>query len=213
VSRHRLTVLPIVTSLEAFQTASPRPLWPDQNKVTIIAVARFSREKNLPLLINAFKQVHQQQPQSQLILVGEGSEETSLRAQVARLWPSAAPVLFYPWQADIASVMKAADIFALTSDYEGYAMVLGEAMAAGLAIVTTDVGCVGELCLPDKEALVVPPRDEAALVAALTRLVADADLRQRLSTAGLTTASTLATSDEAYANRIVELWRLITTSK
>jgi glycosyltransferase involved in cell wall biosynthesis len=213
VPRARITVLPIVTSLTAFQTASPRPLWPDQSKATIIAVARFSREKNLHLLIKAFKQVHQREPQTQLVLVGEGSEETSLRAQVARLWPNDAPVLFYPWQNDIASVMKAADIFALTSDYEGYAMVLGEAMAAGLAIVTTDVGCVGELCLPDKEALVVPPRDEATLVVALTRLVADADLRQRLSAAGLTTISTLATSDESYASRIVGLWRLITTSK
>lgn len=206
VAETRLTVLPIVTSLAAFQTASPRPLWPDQDNVTIIAVARFSREKNLPLLIAAFKGVQAVHPQSQLVLVGEGSEEAALHTQVEALWPTAAPVRFYPWQADIASVMKAADIFALTSDYEGYAMVLGEAMAAGLAIVATDVGCVGELCIPDKEALVVPPRDEAALSDALAKLVGDETLREQLVAAGHQAVAALATSDEAYADRIVGHW-------
>lgn len=206
VSHTRLTVLPIVTSLTSFQTASPRPLWPDHEGVTVISAARFSREKNLPLLINAFKGVQAVYPHSQLVLVGEGSEEVALRKQVRALWPSNAPVQFYPWQADIASVMKAADIFALTSDYEGYAMVLGEAMAAGLPIVTTDVGCVGELCMPDKEALVVPPRDEAALSTALAKLVTDEALRARLAAAGRETVATIATSDAAYADRIVGHW-------
>ncbi|MBP9717379.1 MAG: glycosyltransferase family 4 protein [Candidatus Pacebacteria bacterium] len=212
VARERITVLPIQTALTAFLEASPRPLWPDTNRLTIISVARFSREKNLPLLLRAFKSVNQAYPDTQLVLVGEGGEEKKLQAEIATLWPKrTSPVLIYPWQSDVAAVMKAADIFALTSDYEGYAMVLGEAMASGLPIITTDVGCVGELCLPDIHALVVPPRDETALSAALTALVTDTDLRTRMAAAGVATIKTMEQSDEVYTNQIVAGWQQLLT--
>ncbi len=212
VTATKITVLPISTSLAPFLTATPRPLWSSTDALTIISVARFSREKNLPLLIRAFKRVYDACPQTQLVLVGEGSGEAELHRTIATLWPTtASPVLMYPWQSDIASVMKAADLYALTSDYEGYAMVLGEAMAAGLPIVSTDVGCVGDLCLPDTHALVVPPRDEAALVTALTKLVADAGLRTRLSAAGLATAQNLDHNDTTYPTQIVAGWQRLLT--
>ncbi len=208
VAAAKITVLPISTSLAPFFEAAPRPLWPPTDALTIISVARFSREKNLPLLIRAFKRVYDANPQTQLVLVGEGWEEKKLRAEVANLWPeSISPVLLYSWQSDIAAVMKAADIFALTSDYEGYAMVLGEAMAAGLPIVATDVGCVGDLCLPNIHALVVPPRDEAALVTALTKLVADASLRTRLAAASFAAAQNLNHTDTTYPAQIVAGWQ------
>lgn len=204
----KITVLPILSSLTPFAEAHPRPLWPDTNRLTIISVARFSREKNLPLLIRAFKQVNDLYKGTQLVLVGEGGEEQRLKVLVASLWPgNTPPVFFYPWQRDVAAVMAAADIFALTSDYEGYAMVLGEAMAAGLPIVTTDVGCVGDLCLRDHHALVVPPRDEAALVSALTKLVTDTDLRVRFRAASQASTQSLQNSDTAYTNQIVAGWQ------
>jgi glycosyltransferase involved in cell wall biosynthesis len=212
VTRERITVLPIQTALTSFLEAAPRPLWPDTNRLTIISVARFSREKNISLLLRAFKSVNHAYPDTQLVLVGEGAEERKLRADIAALWPNKdAPVLIYPWQSDVAAVMKAADIFALTSDYEGYAMVLGEAMASGLPIVTTDVGCVGELCLSDVHALVVPPRDEAALTHAFTTLVMDADRRTRMAVAGVATVKMMEQSDEAYTNQIVARWQQLLT--
>ncbi len=213
VAREKITVLPIQTALTSFLEAAPRPLWPDTNRLTIISVARFSREKNLSMLLQAFKSVNQVHSDTQLVLVGEGGEEKKLRAEIAALWPNHdAPVLIYPWQSDVAAVMKAADIFALTSDYEGYAMVLGEAMASGLPIVTTDVGCVGELCLPDVHALVVPPRDEAALTTALTTLVTDTNLRTRMAAAGVATVQSMEQSDELYTNQIVAGWQQLLAS-
>jgi len=102
--------------------------------------------------------------------------------------------------------MKAADIYALSSDYEGYALVLGEAMAAGLAIVTTDVG---ELCFQGKHALVVTPRAEEAYTAALLQLVGDKNLGASLVTASHTVVATLPADSTAYATAIVAGWHKI----
>jgi glycosyltransferase involved in cell wall biosynthesis len=75
-----------------------------------------------------------------------------------------------------------ADVFVLASLYEGYGMVLGEAMARGLAIVCTTGGAAAET-VPDHAALKVPPGEVAALGAAIGRILRDADLRRQLAAA------------------------------
>lgn len=211
ISEAQITVLPIEISLTPFVTAAPQPFWNQVVGTTIISVGRFSVEKNFPLLILSFKKVHDIFPDTQLVLVGEGKEELKLRQLVSSLWSLQPPVHFYPWQPNVASVMKAADIYALSSDYEGYALVLGEAMASGLAVVTTDVGCVGELCLPDTHALVVPPRAEEAYTAALMCLVKDKKLRAEMVIASQAVVVTLPTDSTAYATAVVSTWYKLVT--
>ena len=77
---------------------------------------------------------------------------------------------------------SAADLFVLSSHYEGYGMVLAEAMAHGLPIVTTTGGAAART-VPDAAALKVPPGDAAALAGALRRAASDAALRQQLAAA------------------------------
>ena len=76
----------------------------------------------------------------------------------------------------------AADVFVLASHYEGYGMVLSEAMAHGLPIVTSTGGASGQT-VPDGAALKVPPGDVEELSEALTAVLSDAQLRTRLSEA------------------------------
>ena len=83
---------------------------------------------------------------------------------------------------ELAGLYAASDAFVMSSHYEGYGMVLGEALARGLPIVTTRAGAAAET-VPDAAALKVEPGDVAALSAALRRLIADAALRQRLADA------------------------------
>src|SRR5262245_8362711 len=82
----------------------------------------------------------------------------------------------------LANLYAAADAFLLASLYEGYGMVLAEAMARGLPIVCTSGGAAAET-VPDSAALKVAPGDERALSDAIGRVLDDADLRRRLGDA------------------------------
>jgi glycosyltransferase involved in cell wall biosynthesis len=85
---------------------------------------------------------------------------------------------------------QSADIFVLSSHYEGYGMVLAEALARGLPIVTTTGGAAAET-VPDGAALKVLPGDAEALSKALRRLIDDAALRKRLADAAWTAGQQL----------------------
>ena len=101
-------------------------------------------------------------------------EETQLAERVTMLGPVSSERL--------AELYAAADAFLMPSLYEGYGMVLAEAMACGLPIVCTTGGAAAET-VPDAAAIKVPPGDQAALTAAVGRLIDDAGLRRRIADA------------------------------
>lgn len=151
------------------------------NELIILSAGRFVPQKNFPLLIKAFSSLVQEIPEARLILVGAGAEEKRLKKLVKKNTLSK-KVLFLPWDSSLVTLMAEADIFALSSNWEGWARVLVEAMAAGTPIVTTDVGCVGEVLLDEEHALVAPVNDLLAFTEKLKRLAQDVQLRTRLAT-------------------------------
>ena len=90
----------------------------------------------------------------------------------------------------LADVYARSDVLVLSSLYEGYGMVLSEALARGLPIVTTTGGAAAQT-VPDAAALKVPPGDVDALAAALQRILIDASLRRRLADASWAAAQSL----------------------
>lgn len=96
----------------------------------------------------------------------------------------------------LQNLYHASDVFILASHYEGYGMVLAEAMARGLAIVSTTGGAAAQT-VPDTAALKVPPGDTAALRDAMRRAISDGSLRQQLSEASWQAGQKLSTWSEA----------------
>jgi glycosyltransferase involved in cell wall biosynthesis len=85
-------------------------------------------------------------------------------------------------QERLANYYASADVFVMASLYEGYGMVLAEAMARGLPIVCTTGGAAAET-VPDDAAIKVPPGDERALTLAVQRVLRDTGLRRRMAEA------------------------------
>jgi glycosyltransferase involved in cell wall biosynthesis len=109
--------------------------------------------------------------------------------------------------AQLAALYDASDLFVSASRYEGYGMVLAEAMVRGLPIVSTTGGAAAET-VPDEAALKVPPEDVEALARALRKAISDAPLRVRLSAAARAASGNLPTWDSA-AKTIAEVVRAV----
>lgn len=110
---------------------------------TIITVARLTRQKRLERLIRAFARISD--PDARLVMLGEGEERQALTALVADLGLNGR-VSMPGHVHDVASALHAADLFVLTSDYEGLPAVVLEAMATDCPVLSTD-------CFPAARAL------------------------------------------------------------
>ncbi len=153
----------------------------------IVSVARFEEPKDHATLLRAVAKLAGQE--WELDLVGDGPAESACRDLAAQIGIGGR-VRFLGYQADTVSALAGAQIFVLSSRSEAFPRTVLEAMRAGLAIVATDVGGVGEAVEHERNGLLVPPGDADALAAALERIVGDASLRTRLGTAARATYET-----------------------
>lgn len=133
----------------------------------ILSIGSLSAEKRVDLAVLAVGRV----PEAHLIVVGDGP----LLAELEELAAVEAPgrVHFLGTTADSAAVLALADMVLLSSATEGMPAVLIEAGLSGLPVVSTDVGGVREVVVPEVTGLLVPPGDPAALAGALQRTIDD----------------------------------------
>ncbi|WP_431303363.1 glycosyltransferase family 4 protein [Sediminicoccus sp. BL-A-41-H5] len=170
----------------------------------IIGISRLVRHKGWPELLEAMESV----PNAHLWVVGErlaSDHGEDLTPHFARAAASLGPRLrMLGYRHDVASLLQAADIFALPSHFEGLPMSIIEAMLTGLPIVSTDIRGCRELVVDGQTGLLAPPMQVAPLGAALARLAADAPLRQRMGVAGLARAREKFT-ESAVVGRTLDL--------
>ncbi|MDC0358381.1 glycosyltransferase family 4 protein [Oligoflexia bacterium] len=146
----------------------------------VLAMGRLTAQKNFPLLISAFKNVADRQPDWRLVIVGEGEQRSALEEQIAAL-NLTGRILLPGLTKTPLGVLKQAEIFVLSSDWEGFPNVLCEAMLCGKACVATD--CLtgpSEIIEHEQNGLLVPAGDRSALETTLESLMVDADLRGHL---------------------------------
>ncbi|UIP06273.1 glycosyltransferase family 4 protein [Erythrobacter sp. SDW2] len=135
--------------------------------------------KNLPRLVRAFAAMPEPW---KLVIVGEGPEEATIRAEAGRLG-IAARVLLPGFAPNPSRYVGLFDIFALSSNSEQFPISVVEAMAAGLPVVAPAVGDIANMVAEENTALVSQPGDEAALEQALLSLAADPDRRVAIGAA------------------------------
>jgi glycosyltransferase involved in cell wall biosynthesis len=175
-SRHPIEVIPNGVDTEVFTPRSASPSGERADApLELLYVGRFVERKNVPLLLNAMSHVRE----CRLTLVGDG--------KCAREWRHLTRALGLDERVrfighvphdELGGWYARADVFVLTSDSEGMSNSLLEAMASGLAIVSTDTGGASELV--GSGGLIVPRGEVGPIASALRSLVSDPGLVLRM---------------------------------
>lgn len=158
-------------------------LWAAPRGARILTVGSMKAQKNHPLLLRAFAQMGR--PDARLMFLGTGAGEADLRALAGELGVTS-QVIFAGFHPDPTPFYQTADLFVLSSDYEGFGNVIVEALACGTPVVSTDCPSgPAEILENGKYGRLVPVRDAQALADAMQEtLVAPHDptsLKQRAS--------------------------------
>ena len=156
-----------------------RRLGLDPARKYVACVARFHPVKDHRTLIDAFAIVAPGHPDTDLLLVGDGALRADLEQRCRDLGVSS-QVRFLGVRHDVADLLRAADVFALTSVSEAASITLLEAMGSGLPVVVTCVGGNPEIVRDGIDGFLVPRGDAAAIASALGRLVDDPALASQL---------------------------------
>lgn len=144
----------------------------DPADLVLLAVGRFVPAKDYPNLFAAFIEVLKERPRTRLWIAGGGPQEAICR-ELARGLRLEENVTFLGVRNDIPALMSAADVFVLSSAWEGFGLVVAEAMACELPVVATDCGGVREVV--GNAGSLVPPGDSSALGIALLRALTMSD--------------------------------------
>jgi glycosyltransferase involved in cell wall biosynthesis len=194
VPADKVTVIPPGVDRSRWSKAA-RPANDADAAMRILFVGGDLERKGGPLLLDAVRTLRGDSVAVEADFVTRDTLQPEPGVRVHRLAPNSP---------DLMDLYRAADVFCLPTRGDCLPMVLSEAGAVGLPLVSTDVGAISEIVRPDETGLLVPLDDARALAGALRRLANDPGLRRRLGEG----ASALVAADfdaAANARRLVEL--------
>jgi glycosyltransferase involved in cell wall biosynthesis len=145
-------------------------------------VGRLVPIKDHPTLFRALGLLPDGSRVPHLLVVGDGERREALQ-QLARHLGLAGRIHFLGWRNDLEAILAELDVVICCSRNEGTPVSLIEAMAAGVPVVSTDVGGVGDLVVHGETGWLVPAGDPATLARGIQRLLGDPELRRRLAAA------------------------------
>jgi len=179
VPAEKIQVLPIFIDAKSITSAKPtfnlKKRYP-QFRFIILAAGRLEGEKRFDVALDVLAKVIKKYPFTGLVIVGDGSKRLSLAEKALSLGLDN-NVIFEPWQDGIISHLKTANVLLLTSEYEGYGLVLIEAGLAGCPIVSSNVGIAGKLGRNDA-ALICEFGDISCFASAVISIIENNEARE-----------------------------------
>lgn len=203
VDRAKLTVIRDGINLAPFTSASGGEkvrlelgIAPDAP--LIVTVARLTRQKGLPHLIDAMLLVRDEVPEVRLVIAGRGEMRDQLQHRIDSLGLSGC-VSLLGFRHDVPALLAAADVFVLPSLWEGLGLAAVEAQAAGLPVVASDVGGLAEAIDDGVTGLLSPPGNVEELAENIVRLLRDGRLRDEMGARGRQRAVDLFSAERMVA--------------
>lgn len=172
VPPQRVTVIPNPVNTSHIHALASQPAdhpWLNDKRPLLVSVGRLHPQKGHDILIHAFAHLHQQIPQARLLIIGAGPEHAHLQSLISNLQlQNHAQLLGF--QPNPYPFMRRASLFVLASRYEGFGIVLAEALTLGTPIVATNCpGAPAEILAQGAAGRLVPPRDATALAHAMLK--------------------------------------------
>lgn len=172
-----------VADRDAARAALRAELGLPPDAVLLGMVCRLIEQKGIPYALEAFARVASEYPAAHIVMAGDGDLRDALVAQVAALGLTDR-VHFLGWRTDTPRIFAALDVFLMPSLWEGFGLVLLEAMAQSVPVVGSAVSAIPEVVAADDTGLLCPPKDVDCLAAALVVLLADPARRVAMGAAG-----------------------------
>lgn len=170
----KIEVIPVAQDLSALFV---RPLSSPTRAFTFVVPCRFVAQKGLDLFLEAFERLRKQGADVRALVIGSGPLESWLRHEVeVRGLHEALDIR--GWMPS-EELWEEADALVVASRYEGWGRTIVEAMAAGVPVITTEVGCVGSFFRSGLDGSSVPVGDPDALAAAMKQCVEEVEGRQK----------------------------------
>ncbi len=148
-------------------------------------IGRLSKQKGHVALVEAMAMVGRELPRARLIIVGH--DDQGLRPALMKTIRERGlegKVILAGFRGEVPDIMASLDLFCLPSLWEGFGMVLIEAMAESRPIVASSVGSIPEVVRHGETGLLVSPGDEEALAEAILKVLKDRDLAETMGRAG-----------------------------
>ena len=151
----------------------------DEHDLLIGMVSCFKPQKSPQDFIRLSFLVNKTLPKVKFLLVGDGFLRKKIQGLISK-FNLEQQVILTGWRQDIPRILKALDIFVLTSLWEGLPISVLEAMAASLPVIATNTGGIAEVVSGGKTGFLVPPGDVNRMTEKLNNLLADENLRKQL---------------------------------
>jgi glycosyltransferase involved in cell wall biosynthesis len=183
----RIEVIHNGIEIEAFLQSARRSFRAEWNIAAHAPVLGFvgqlDERKGLGVLLSAFELIHQRIPEAKLVLAGEGPLREMIESEAREKgWEQ--NVVLAGFVDDVAAVMHALDVLVLPSYWEGFGLVIIEAMACARPVITTNLSSMPEIVEDGRTGYLIPPGDANALAERALALLQDRSLRERMGQAG-----------------------------
>ena len=181
IPQEKVKVVPHGVDISKFSTTAMKK----SKKIRLLFVGPLEERKGIKYLIEAFALVKNEHKNVELVLLGSGSQEKKLKELVNKL--NLTEFVEFAgyidgWSSDFVDYYNSSDIFVFPSLKEGFGMVIVEAMACGLPVISTNTSAIPEVV--GDAGILVEPRNSQALVNAIILLIEDEKLRNKLSERG-----------------------------
>lgn len=148
----------------------------------IVAVGRLNNQKNYDLLIDAFSDIEKDYPNHKLEIYGQGPEKNRLQNKIDNLGLTD-KILLMGTRQNVMQDVADAELYVMSSDFEGFPNALAEAMASGIPVISTNfpTGVAKELIKDDENGYVVPVRDRKMLSDAMMKILSKESVQNVMS--------------------------------